>query len=219
MSGPEAAGDRSDRLVVLARGRSARMGRSKGLVCLPDDARPLLVRVLDLYRTFGMAGLVVALDAAAADYGNLVRRDRDVEIWPAAGGAGTARTVAIAWAAVGTSHSHLWAHPVDLPLVRPGTLELLRRSSAAQPARVVRPVYRGRPGHPVVLPCTVLAALDATLREAGGLFAVPGDMKDLLRAEPLTACGADLETVAVDDPGVVQDFDDPGTLETRADVF
>jgi CTP:molybdopterin cytidylyltransferase MocA len=204
---------RRDQAVVLARGLSSRMGKPKGLVRLPDDDRPLLVRIVDLYLEIGMPVLVVSLKEIAPEYGDLLSHRPEVEILPAEGGAGTARTLAIAWMNRRLTHTHLWAHPVDVPLVRCETLTLLRQRSTANPQRVTRPAFGKQPGHPVVLPCPVLDDMDALLKsdgyESGGLLAAEGDMREMLKPGLLYSCGSELDLVEVPDQGVVRDFDTP----------
>ena len=49
---------RRDWAVVLARGESRRMGRPKGLCSAPDDPRPFLQRVYDLYTLTADSGIL-----------------------------------------------------------------------------------------------------------------------------------------------------------------
>ena len=214
MSPLSGSGERKDLAVILARGASSRMGIPKGLVRLPDDPRPFLARIVDLYRGLDMPVVVVARQDSVAGYRKILGERPAVELVSASPGGGTGRTLAIAWKMVNDQCSHLWAHPVDMPLVQEETLVILRRRSRAATPKVIRPAFGGSPGHPVILPCGVLAALDASLGteakiESRGLFGFRGDMKELLTEEILSAKGLRLEEVEVADPGVIRDFDVP----------
>lgn len=200
---------RSDWAVILARGDSRRMGRPKGAVRLPDDPRPLLARVAALYEGGGWPLAVVTTPALADVYRAL---------WPGAAaarwiigprGEGTAASVASALVVLGDQASHLWLHPVDLPHVWPQTLALLAALSARLPEAALTPHWRGRPGHPVVVPTAPLRDLAA--QPLGGAF------RDVLlaRARGPARTGPTLAIVAVSDPGVVADHDGPVGQEAQ----
>ena len=89
----------------------------------------------------------------------------------------------------------------DLPLVR---AETLRRLAAALggPADVVRPAYRGRPGHPVVFGAEHVPALRALAPGGDGA-------RSLARSA---------RRIDSDDPGVVTDLDTPAAYDTARRV-
>ncbi len=202
-AGPDRRTEGSQWGVVLARGASHRMGRPKGECRLADDPRPFLRRILDLYLARDWPTAVVTTDELADRYGSLVTT-RPPDLWlTAAGGAGTARTVAVALAGLTGKADRLWLHPVDLPLVRPATLDRLAAKARRRPEAVIVPLHRGRPGHPVGLPTMPFADL------AGQ--DPPGDMRRLIRAGAERGAGfrATLLEVEVEDAGVTEDFDEP----------
>jgi molybdenum cofactor cytidylyltransferase len=61
--------------------------------------------------------------------------------------------------------------PVDIPLVRPATILRLMEAAAANPERIVYPVYEGKRGHPLLVPAGLAPAI-LGWRGAGGLKAV-----------------------------------------------
>ncbi|OZC04566.1 hypothetical protein BSZ36_03215 [Rubricoccus marinus] len=85
----------------------------------------------------------------------------------------------------------------DVPLVRRATLERLWRE--ASPEAIVRPIYRGQPGHPVVFGRAFLP----------DLLRVRGD--DGARSV-LQAHAAHVVRVPTDDEGVAMDADTPEAL-------
>lgn len=201
---------RKDRAVIMARGLGSRMGVPKGLLRLSPDGPTFVRMIADLYLAAGFGVEVVTRHRTAQAHRDELPDTDSLRVLPAADGGDTAWTLLNAWrswrdeAAVCT---HVWAHPVDLPLVTPSSLDLLKRQSQHEPQRFIRPVWRGYPGHPVVLPVKVLEMLDHQERWQEGplrefLFHV---VDEGLYPAPLN--------VEVSDPGTVRDFDRPKDLE------
>lgn len=189
-------GDRRDWAVILARGESRRMGAPKGLVVLPDDPRPLLNRVAALHEAGGRPLCIVATPALAAAYaGALPRRLRPVWALHPAGG-DTAASVLAAVARLRDRATHLWLHPVDVPLVAAATCDLLAAASRREPGTVVVPVFGPDRGHPVVAPLAPWLGLD------------PGDHDGPMR-DLIAASGVPVRRLPVADAAVVRDFDRP----------
>lgn len=193
--------------VIMARGDSKRMGQPKGLCRLPGQDRAFLARVARLYHDLGIPALVVINRLERQAYQELVARLPVAALWEEGGG-DTAQTLNLAWrwaTGQGQRPGFIWAHPVDLPLVLPATLKVLRRMAQQEPGVAWRPRYGSHPGHPVVIPGPLmkkLAALEAGDHSMAELWA-------LARAQGL----ADpIKTHPVDDPAVVQDFDTPDDL-------
>jgi molybdenum cofactor cytidylyltransferase len=86
--------------------------------------------------------------------------------------------------------------PVDMPLVRPETVQLLLGQYEAARKHVTIPVYESRHGHPVLYD---VAAIHSALSLKASQTA-----KDLL-----TIYAQDLLLVDVNDPGVIRDIDTP----------
>ncbi len=186
----------SDAVVILARGASRRMGYPKGLHRLREGGPTLLELVAAPYRRRGWPVLVVALETVVAGYrqvaGGLVSR------WIAApGGGGTARTCLTALPALPAGTRRCWFHPVDLPHVLPSTRQLLLDAARRHPDTVLVPTWRGRRGHPVVVPRQLLEAARGA-RPTGSMAAF------------MTDRGWPLLFLPVPDPGCVNDVDEPG---------
>ncbi len=198
---------RIDRAVVLARGASRRMGMPKGLCRLPGEPGTFIERIVDLYARMDIPAAVVTLPELRPAYEDLGLdpAPRWIEAGP---GGGTAVTVMAAVAELGGVATHLWLHPVDLPLVRPRSLAGLARRSAADPGAVVVPRCEGRRGHPVVIPVGPFASLAGDASPAAR-----GPMRDLIRAAADSGTGAPVLFLDLDDPGLVRDFDTPDALE------
>ena len=83
----------------------------------------------------------------------------------------------------------------DMPLVQPATLRALATALAATPACIVRPCWRGRSGNPIAFPATLF----------DDLCAVDGDQG----AKRIVAQHEHVRRVAVEDAGILRDFDRP----------
>jgi molybdenum cofactor cytidylyltransferase len=192
--------------VILAAGRSSRMGRAKALLpCGPGGES--FVRRLALALSDGGVPLVLIVgrpdDQALRD---------EVAAMPFA-----ARFVENAGADAGQLSSllagldaadrpgtrGLLVTPVDAPLVTAGTVAALLRVFASTAAPIVRAVHGGRHGHPVVFARAVFDGLRRADPEVGA--------KAVLRAHALAVID-----VEVDDAGVVGDVD---TLEDYRALF
>lgn len=198
------------RAVIMARGLSRRMGRPKGLLQL-EEGGPAFVRIIaDLYGDLGIPVDVVTLPENGEALRACLTGSGNVRVLEAGSGGETALTLLSAWREFGIEKdgcTHVWAHPVDLPLVTVETLEAVAEHSRRNASRVVRPTWRGTPGHPVVLPGLILSELESASQWHGE--PLRGFLEHLQREEgypvPLN--------VAVADEGVVRDFDRPGDLD------
>ena len=189
-------------LVVLAAGRSTRMGTPKPLV--PLEGRPLLEHLLaaPVVREFRAVVVVLGHDAAAvlpvADRcgcRHVVNPDPD---------RGRTSSVQIGLEALGAPVGAVFVQPVDCPLVLPETY--LALAGAIGPADVAVPQYRGHGGHPPL----VSAALVPRVRAAG-----PDEpLRKLLEAPDVRR-----ELVDVDDPGVLVNVDRPEDLPPLVAVY
>jgi molybdenum cofactor cytidylyltransferase len=86
--------------------------------------------------------------------------------------------------------------PVDVPLVEPATIQCLMEVAQENPDKIICPTYRGKRGHPPLLPTSLVPAI-LEWKGNGGLRAV------LSAYENLT-----LE-IAVDDRFILKDIDTP----------
>ncbi|HUT77176.1 MAG TPA: nucleotidyltransferase family protein [Polyangia bacterium] len=100
--------------------------------------------------------------------------------------------------------SPAFVHPADVPGVGPDVYRALAAAFEADPRPVVRPVFSGRRGHPVLLGSEAVAAV---------LEAPPGSsLRKVLASLPG-------RYVTVDDGMVLRDFDTAADLEAlRADL-
>lgn len=199
---------RRDAVVILARGVGRRMGGPKFGLKLPGDSRNFLERILDLYRGREWPVTVVVGPGMGSRVANPGGRVRILE-GPAGGD--TALTMVTAWKADELAFApptHFWAHPVDLPLVAPETVERLASVSRQNPGAIVRPAFGGTIGHPVILPREIMQGL------AGAPFHLEGPLRHYLDQPGASGAGRELILEETPDHGVVRDFDDLEDLES-----
>ena len=188
--------------LVLAAGLSSRMGRLKPLLPLdPQGAQTPLGLCVGLFRAAGIDEVVV------------VTGHRDDEVGSAARAAG-ARVVYnpdFALGMYGSSRAGVaglppdtdgfFLLPVDIPLVRTGTVRLLARAFAGKPASVLLPVFAGRRGHPPLLGRELIGRIQDSAEPAGGLRT----LLDLVEAEQPER----VREVQVADRFILRDMDTP----------
>jgi molybdenum cofactor cytidylyltransferase len=182
--------------ILLAAGRSRRMGRVKQLLPWPpeDGERAVVAAAFDAVAPACCAMVVVvgheAQQVSTALDGRIFEAcevDPDAEMLASVkAGLATARRI--------HSTADVLLHPADHPEVRRDTIESLVRESAAHPTRAVMPEYAGQGGHPALIPAAMVARiLD---------FAEPGGLRQFWQNNI-----AECVRLPVDDPGVVLDLD------------
>lgn len=142
--------------IILAAGFSSRMGGFKPLMPLPspEGERPALDILLESYFRIGVHDIVVVsgyrgdeVDARARQAGTLGVRNLRPED-------GMFSSVLLGLAHLPERCTHIFIHPVDVPLVRLLSLRCLLVAAEAHPNAVCVPVFDGKSGHPPLLPAT-----------------------------------------------------------------
>lgn len=189
--------------VLLAAGRSRRMGSTKQLLPVPDPfgdgGAPMIVRSFDLLAGVCGGRIVVVMGhdaeavAAALEPRSFTRAasdpDADMLVSVRAGLSRAADAFPGARA--------YWLHLADHPFVRSETLEAVLAEFESRAGRVaVLPTHGGRGGHPALIPAGLVADI-LSWRGEGGLRAF------WLRHPERIA------RVEVNDPGVIHDLDTP----------
>jgi molybdenum cofactor cytidylyltransferase len=187
--------------ILLAAGRSARMGRPKQL--LPWHGRPLARYVAEVALASRLAGLVVVLGAYAEE---VARAPEDLngalrQVVCAEYAHGQAASLRCGLEALPASAGAVVVLLVDQPRVTAALINrLIAAFEAAPEAAAVAPRYRGQRGTPVLLAQPLFA-------EVCALEGDPG-------ARPMLTRYADaIHWLDVDDPAVVEDADTPEDYE------
>jgi molybdenum cofactor cytidylyltransferase len=187
--------------VVLAAGRSARMGSPKAL--LDFLGLPFVVRILQALEALEVKTRVVVLGPDApriqpvlADHDCIIVENPEPDTGPIASLRGALRALQ----PLQPSAVLVW--PVDLPHVRVATVERILETHRRTGAKLIVPTFAERRGHPVIWGSALFAELlespEAT-RE-GARAVVHKHKKDVV-------------SVAVDDPAVIDELNTPDDYE------
>lgn len=182
--------------VVPAAGLSRRMGREK--VLLAFGRSTMLETVLSKLRAAGVETVVVVvrpdlLEAAAR--ARAAGADVVVNLHPEGE---MIESIRLGIAALPADLDAFFVWPADHPAVLLSTLGRLAERAAR--GRAVLPVFGGRRGHP--------ALVGADLRDSIGRIPASEGLRRLWRDR------ADaVEELSVDDPGIVENLDDPESYE------
>lgn len=186
---------------ILAAGRSDRMGKPKAL--LDFRGRPFVTAILEALEALDLKHRVVVLGRDGgrvlpylAQHPCMVAENSDADSGPI----GSIRAAIQALKAARPKGLLVW--PVDHPRVRLATAEKLIETFERTGAPIVAPLFANRRGHPVIWSETLFAELVSSPQAT-----VAGARAVLHAHEDQVA------TVAVDDPGVLEDIDTPSDYE------
>jgi molybdenum cofactor cytidylyltransferase len=187
--------------IVLAAGRSERMGRKNKLL-LEVGGRAVLTRVIGAFLEASVSDIIVVTGAesvrvcaVAARAGSSVR-----SVHNRAFQEGMASSIRCGVRAAGPHVGGYAICPGDLPLLTAETVRHLAEVFAAhRPPRIFRPTCHGRPGHPVLF--------GRSFRKE--LLALQGDQgaQKVLQRHVHT-----VQTVPVEDEGIFRDVDTPEAM-------
>lgn len=184
--------------IVLAAGRSSRMGSPKPLMRLRD--RPLLGLTLEALAQARTSRVVVVLGHEA---------DRVKEAVPFGGASvvvnaeyaqGLSTSVRAGIRAAGPASAYLFVLG-DEPFVLPATYEALLRAWRPNGPRLVIPTYRGRRGNPVLVDGSLASEMEALTGDVGVRALFSRHATDTL-------------ALKVDDPAILVDLDRPDQVRT-----
>lgn len=182
--------------VVLAAGRSSRMGENKAL--LGVEGATFLERAVRILRSGGCSPVfaIVPPGERAGRMGALTVAGGGIAIENPDAGAEQVDSLRVGLAAMGPEPAAAVVLPVDYPLTRERTVAALIAAFRARAAPIVRPVRGGRPGHPVLFARDTWSELSAPQLDAGA--------RDVVHRHR-----AAIEEVPVDDEGVLMDVNTP----------
>lgn len=156
--------------LVLAAGLSSRMGRLKPLLPLdPQGAQTPLGLCVGLFRAAGIDEVVVVTGHRDDEVGSAARAAGARVVHNPDFALGMYSSIRAGVAGLDAATDGFFLLPVDIPLVRTGTVRLLARAFAGKPASVLLPVFAGRRGHPPLLGRELIGRIQDSAEPAGGL--------------------------------------------------
>jgi CTP:molybdopterin cytidylyltransferase MocA len=183
--------------IILAAGRSERMGRPKALLRQVQSGNTFVGHLIRIARESRLDPILVVgrpgADEVAAEVG---RAGGTLVVNAGADRGQLSSIVAGLDAADAAGASAIMVLPVDVPLLSTRVLTAVLDAAAADERPIVRAVHRGRHGHPVLFKRAVFSELRAADPLVGA--------RAVVRADP-----ARVNDVEVDHPGVTLDIDTP----------
>jgi CTP:molybdopterin cytidylyltransferase MocA len=180
--------------VVLAAGRSRRMGRSKPLLGVDDTT--FVASVVRALRDGGCRGVVVVIGADAGVVGTAASEAGARVVINTAPDSEQIDSLRLCLRNLDPGAEAVAVLPVDHPLVATETIAVVIDAFAAARPPIARASFGGVPGHPTLFS----AALFEELLE--------GDLPDGARSV-IARHAAEVLDVTVDDAGVTADIDTP----------
>lgn len=184
--------------IVLAAGRSTRMGSPKALLRVGDES--FVERAIRVLQEGGCRGVNVVVNDAASDAAGLAEQAGARIVVNDAADSEPIDSIRLALELLPEDTAWVAILPVDHPLVEPGTITRLIAAARDRGAPIVRPRYHGEPGHP-------------------GIYA-RRTLSDFFRADlpqgahsVVEAYGEAVVDIEVDDAGVSADLNTPAEIE------
>jgi len=192
--------------VILAAGRSIRMGRSK--LELPwKNGQSIISHVVEVFLEGGASHvLVVTGGTREAIHASLIGMEVDFAYNPDYATGGMLSSLKVGLRALETRRIEgALVSPADLPMLLPTTVQRLIQVWEDESPSIVAPSYEERRGHPVLISRKEWKAIQK-LRDDQTL-------RDFLRQRE-----GEISYLVVDDPGVLYDLDTPEDYRSAMDL-
>jgi molybdenum cofactor cytidylyltransferase len=180
--------------VILAAGRSSRMGTFKPL--LPLGQGTMLERVIRIAREAGVADILVVIGHEADRLIPVLEKQGVRHVINPHYDHGMFSSLQAGMQGLDRSCRAFFLMPADMPLIRPETLKGLLGLFQEKEPDVCRPCYQNRRGHPPLISTTLIPVILA--------FEGRGGLRALLSCHEKSTL-----IVEVNDPGVLTDLDTP----------
>lgn len=182
--------------IVLAAGRSSRMGEPKALLRLHGET--FLERAIDILAEGGCDSVsaVLAPGEAARQPGEIARRKGAIPVENPLPDAEQIDSLRVGLASLPDAVEAAVVLPVDHPLAEARTVREIIRAFRASGQPIIRPVYNDRPGHPVLFARALWEELAEPALDEGARDVIHAHAEEIL-------------DVAIGDRGVSVDIDTP----------
>ena len=182
----------SIRAIVLAAGRGSRLGADKALLDLNGETA-----IARLTRAYRLAGLE-DIDVVRGEGAETLPAELALRV-VATGPGEMIDSLRAALAVIGATCQAILISPVDYPLVSAATLSAMVKEQVEADPDVLLPLYRERPGHPILVSRRLFAEILAP--DVASLREIIRHDRDRVR------------TLLVNDPWIHRDIDRPADLE------
>ena len=183
--------------VILAAGRSSRMGRPKSLLLHPRSGHTFVGHLVRTAQQAGLHPVLVVVRRDGSDVREEVARFGGSLVVNPDPDQGQLSSLLAALPEVEASGAQaMVVFPVDVPLVSPRAITVVLDAAVDESVYIARASYRGVHGHPVLFKRAVFEELRTADPHVGA--------RAVVRADPTR-----VRDVEVGDPGVTLDIDTP----------
>ncbi|WP_035272968.1 DVU_1551 family NTP transferase [Desulfogranum japonicum] len=139
-------------VLILAAGYSSRMGKLKGLLPLPcERSCSVLKRCVDIFRDSGLENITVVSGHAREHIETAAREYGCKTVYNANFAAGMFSSIQAGVASLPANTEAFFLLPVDIPLIRTGTIQRLLLTHKTSATQILYPVFNGHRGHPPLI--------------------------------------------------------------------
>lgn len=161
--------------IILAAGESSRMGRCKAV--LPLGEQTVLEHEVGLFRDAGLEHIAVVTGFHAPSIRPVIKRLGVLEVRNPHPERGMYSSVCVGIAALESLCAGVFILPVDIPLVRSCTLQLVEQAWRASGGGIAMPCIEGKSGHPPLMATSYAQAMRGWKGQCGlqGFFDTVAD--------------------------------------------
>ncbi len=153
--------------VIPAAGLSSRMGELKATLRL--GTRTVLEQCIGLFRDCGIEDLVVVTGHQKEEIGAIAEQAGARTVHNPNYLLGMYSSIRTGVCHIDNRSSGFFLLPVDIPLVRQGTVRLLAQAFTARPVQIIYPSFEGQRGHPPLLASGMIPSIMKAEHPEGGL--------------------------------------------------
>lgn len=153
--------------IILAGGYSSRMGELKAL--LPMGKTTVLAQSIHLFRSCGIRDIVVVTGHRAPEVAAAAERSGARSAHNPAFADGMFGSIKAGVQGLSENSGGFFLLPVDIALLRRGTVHLLLQAQAQTPGRIFYPIFDDRRGHPPLLSAELIPLITDGPEPEGGL--------------------------------------------------
>lgn len=159
--------ERSFAVIIPAAGLSSRMSRFKPL--LPLNGETITDHVITTFLHCNIDVILVVGHRHDELRAGIIKRDITIIENPDYV-KGMFSSIQAGIQCLRPDHKSIFIMPVDIPLVREATIRRLRDAAAEHGGKIIYPTFKGKRGHPPLLPSSIIPSVSGW-RESGGLKA------------------------------------------------
>lgn len=156
--------------VILAAGLSSRMGKLKPL--LPFGRTTVLEHCIGLFQECGIKDVVVVTGHRHAETKKVARQAGAQTVYNKHFKKGMYTSIRAGALALRKKSKGFFLLPVDIPVIRTGTIRLVLEAFQEQQPLVTYPLFAGKRGHPPLISAHLIPVIKKTVDPAGGMRSI-----------------------------------------------